>query len=253
MIIGRASIGTLVWARHSGGRLNGYDRLSLMAQAMLVRLNMRLRAENKAAFSVEVSSIRIPDSALCIAADQLLTSVSEPWLVNHCLRTFLWATILGKKEHSTYDEELLFVASALHDLGFTDAGSKLCTTKAECFAVEGAFAAETFLAQHSVEDKQRELIAEAISLHLNVTVPLKRGVEAHLLHEGAGFDAIGARHKEIAETTCDGILHLHPRIEMKSGIIAQMKHQATTRPHSRAAFLCSHGFVSMIRRSPFEN
>jgi hypothetical protein len=253
MATGRKSVGTLAWARRSGGRLSRYDRLTLMADAMLVRLNLRLRVQNKPPFSVEVGSLRIPDSALCVAAGQLLGSVSETWLVNHCLRTFLWATILGKKDHRTYDEELLFLASALHDLGLTDAGAKLSTTRAECFAVEGAFAAEGFLAQHGVDDKRRGLIAEAISLHLNVRVPRKHGVEAHLLHEGAALDVIGARHNEIAKMTCDGVLHLHPRMEMTGGIVAQMKQQSTKRPHSRAAFLCSHGFISMIRHSVFES
>lgn len=251
MATGRTSVGTLAWARRSGGRLSGYDRLGLMAEAMLVRLNLRLRAQNKPPFSVEVSLLRIPDSALCVAAGQLLASVSQPWLVNHCLRTFLWATILGKMEHRTYDEEVLFVASALHDLGLTDAGAKLSTVRAECFAVDGAFAAEAFLAHHGVEDKRRELIAEAISLHLNIRVPLTQGVEAHLLHEGAGLDVIGARHGELTAATRDGVVDLHPRMEMKNSLVALMKQQSSTRHLSRAAFLCSHGFISMIRRSAF--
>lgn len=251
MVIGRASVGTLAWARRSGGRLSGYDRLSLMAEAMLVRLNLRLRAQNKPPFSVEVSSLRIPDSALCVAAGHLLASVSQAWLVNHCLRTFLWATILGKMEHHTYDEEVLFVASALHDLGLTDAGAKLSTIGSECFAVEGAFAAEAYLAQRAVEGKRRERIAEAISLHLNIRVPLKQGVEAHLLHEGAGLDVIGARHGELAATTRDGVVSLYPRIEMKNSLVTLMKEQSSMRRFSRVAFLCNHGFISMIRRSAF--
>ena len=251
MAAARTSVGTLPWARRSGGRLGRYDRLSLMAQAMLVRLNLRLRAQNRPPFSVEADSLRIPDSALCVAAGQLLASVSEPWLVNHCLRTFLWATILGKMEHRTYDEELLFVGSALHDLGLTDVGARLSTARAECFAVEGAFAAEAFLAQRGVADKRRELIAEAISLHLNVRVPLKHGVEAHLLHAGAGLDVVGARYSELAASIRDGVVNLHPRIEMKNNLVALMKQQSSARPLSRAAFLCSHGFISMIHHSAF--
>lgn len=244
-------VGSLAWARRSAGRLDGFDRLNLMAQAVLVRLNLRLRAQNKPPFFVEAESLRVPDSALCVAAGQLLTSVSEPWLVNHCLRTFLWATILGKKEHYPYDEELLFVSSALHDLGLTEAGARLTVTRAECFAVEGAFAAEAFLAQRGVMDKRRELIAEAISLHLNVRVPLKWGVEAHLLHAGAGFDVVGARYSEVAASTRDGVANLYPRIEMKENLVALMKRQSSMRPRSRAAFLCSHGFISMIRHTAF--
>ncbi len=249
--VSRRSVGTLAWARRTGGRLGRYDRLTLMVQAILFRLNLRLRAKNRPPFSVEPDSLRIPDSALCVAAGELLMSVSEPWLVNHCLRTFLWATVLGKKDHRTYDEELLFVASALHDLGLTDAGAKLSTTRAECFAVEGAFAAEAFLARRGVIEKRREPIAEAISLHLNVRVPLDYGVEAHLLQAGAGLDVVGARYGEIAASTRDAVVNLHPRIDMKDALVVSMKQQSRTRPLSRAAFLCSQGFISMIRHSSF--
>ncbi len=251
MTDGRASVGNLAWARRSGGRLSRNDQLKLMVQALLVRFNLFLRRQNKTPFSIDVDSLRIPDSALCGYTGELLASVSEPWLVNHCLRTYLWAAIVGTKERRTFDEELLFVASLLHDLGLTNAGSKLSATTAECFAVEGAFAAETFLEKHGIVESRRRLVAEAISLHLNVRVALDHGVEAHLLHEGAAMDVVGSRLDEVAEATRNQVLAQHPRFEMKSGLVASMKQQSNIRPHSRAGFLCSHGFISMIRRSPF--
>ena len=251
MTNGRASTGTLAWARKNGGRLSRNDQLKMMVEAMLVRLNLFLHRQNETPFAVDVDSLRIPDSALCIAAGELLGSVSEPWLVNHCLRTYLWAAIVGTKERRTFDEELLFVASLLHDLGLTNTRTKLSTTPAECFAVEGAFAAEEFLEKQSVAESRRRLVAEAISLHLNVRVPLEHGVEAHLLHEGAAMDVIGSRFAEINGATQNQVLVKHPRLQMKSGLVASMKQQSTTRPYSRAGFLCSHGFISMVRRSPF--
>jgi hypothetical protein len=250
-IAARPLVGTLAWARRNRGRLRWYDRLTLTAHAVLFQLKQRFHTQNKSPFSLDVQSLRVPDSALCVTAGQLLASVSEPWLVNHCLRTFLWATILGKKDHRTYDEELLFVASALHDLGLTEAGAKLSPAPAECFAVEGAFAAEAFMAQRGVDHQRRELIAEAISLHLNVRVPLKQGVEAHLLQAGAALDVVGARYDELAATTRDGVVNLHPRLELKNSLAALMKQQSRARPLSRAGFLCSHGFISLIRQSAF--
>ena len=139
----RRSLGTLAWARHTGGRLSRSNQLKLLMEAALLQLNARLRRQQQPPFFVDLGSIRVPDSGLCTSASELLTSVSEPWLVNHCLRTFLWAAILGKKGQHRFDEELLFVASALHDLGLTSAGARLSPSNAECFAVEGAFAAET--------------------------------------------------------------------------------------------------------------
>ncbi len=162
------AVGTLAWARGTGGLLGSFDRLRLTADAVLVRFNRWLRAERKPAFSIDADSLRVPDTVLCVAAGELLASVSEAWLINHCLRTFVWATILGKMDGRTYDEELLFVGSALHDLGATEAGAKLSTARAECFAVEGAFAAEAFLARRGMAEERRARVAEAIALHLNV-------------------------------------------------------------------------------------
>jgi len=218
---------------------------------MLVWLKLFLHRKDETPFSIDIDSLRIPDSALCIGASELLASVSEPWLVNHCLRTYLWAAIVGTKERRTFDEELLFVASLLHDLGLTNAGSKLSATTAECFAVEGAFAAEEFLEKQGVDESRRKLVTEAISMHLNVRVPLGYGVEAHLLHEGAALDVVGSRFDEVNEATRNQVLVKHPRLEMKSGLVALLKQQSITRPYSRIGFLCSHGFISMIRHAPF--
>lgn len=223
-----------------------------MAQVMLVRLNLFLRRQERAPFLVDIASLRIPDSPVCASAVELSVSVSEPWLANHCLRTYLWAAIVGAKERRAFDEELLFVASLLHDLGLTDAGSGFSIPAADCFAVEGAFAAAAFLERQGDDDAgRRGRVAEAISLHLNVRVAPDLGVEAYLLHEGAAMDVVGARIDEVDEGTRNQVLARHPRVEMKAGLIAAMKHQSQVRPRSRAALLCRHGFISMIRRSPF--
>jgi hypothetical protein len=221
-------------------------------EAAFVWLKMRLRWRQKAPFSIDLDAIRVPDSRLCESAGELLESASEPWLVNHCLRTYLWAAVLGKQGHHRFDEELLFVASALHDLGLTSTGGRLSAHGAECFAVEGAFAAQTFLASCGLDQGRQEVVAQAISLHLNVRVSLAHGIEAHLLHEGAALDVVGARFDEVAPSTRNDVLGAHPRLEMKNSLVAAMKQQSNLRPRSRAAILCGHGFISMIRRAPFE-
>ena len=245
-----SSVGSLAWARRTRGRLSRRDQLTLLAQAAVAQLNQWL-GRRGAPVDVDVASLRIPDSALCMAAQELVVSVSEPWLVNHCLRAFVWATILGKKARLAYDEELLFVAAALHDLGLTNAGPTLTPTPAECFAVEGAFGAEAFLKRQAVEEQRRERIVEAISLHLNVTVPLKHGIEAHLLHDGTALDVIGRRHREIGRATIDGVLRSYPRGDITNGLVTVMRKQAEVRPRARAAFLAKFGFIRMIQCSTF--
>jgi hypothetical protein len=182
----------------------------------------------------------------------LLNRVSDPWLANHCLRTHLWAFLLGRSERRAFDEEALFVAAILHDLGLTAGGAALAGRGAECFAVEGAFAAEAFLERAGALDGgRRRAVADAIAMHMNVRVPPGKGVEAYLLHEGAAFDVVGARFGEIGAATREQALARHPRLEMKAAIAEAMKAQSRGRPASRAALLCRLGFIGMIRRAPF--
>jgi len=70
----------------------------------------------------------------------------------------------------------------------------------------GARAAEKFAAEIGWENERRERLGEAILLHLNVRVGLRYGPEAHLLHEGAALDVIGARIRELHSATVESVL-----------------------------------------------
>lgn len=252
-----AMVGTRAWAMKSGGTLAERDRRRLIAQAMLSRLAaLPLRWRRRLGLSAHVLArvdpdrLRIPDSAVALQASELLRASSQPWLVNHCFRTYLWGAILAQAGGIGFDEELLFVASALHDLGLTAAGcgDAHCTA---CFAVNGARAAERFAEQVGWPEARRARLSEAISLHLNVRVGLKHGAEAHLLHAGAGLDVVGARRREVRREDIDTVLERYPRLGFKEAIGAAMEEQARTMPESRAAFLVGIGFVRMIRSAPW--
>lgn len=50
-------------------------------------------------------------------ATELMREISEPFLYNHCLRTFVFGDLLGQSANLKYDRELLYLGSLLHDLG----------------------------------------------------------------------------------------------------------------------------------------
>ena len=238
-----AGVGSLSWALRTRGTLGAADRLRLLAEAVLARASGLVPGRARSA--VDVAALRTPDSPLAVAAAAHIASVAPPWLVNHSWRTYLWGRLLN--EGRAFDDEALFVAAQLHDLGLTgdpDPG-------VHCFAVEGALAASRFLESHGAEEAYRARVAEAISLHMNPRVAWSAGAEAHLLHEGAAFDVVGARVSEIAESSRRAVLARHPRLAMKASIAGKMAEQAALRPRSRAAFLCSLGFIGMIRRAAF--
>jgi hypothetical protein len=248
-------VGTREWAITSAGALSNADRRRLIAQAMLVRaaaLPKRVRAhigmDDRAMARVDVTAIEIPDSATARRAVELVQSLSPPWLVNHCMRTWLWGVMLAQAGKIRFDKELFFVASALHDLGL--AGSHKCEDGcAACFAVEGARLAEQFTEREGWSTERRHQLSEAISLHLNIRVGLDHGAEAHMLHEGAALDVIGARRGAIEKTSLQSVLDHYPRLGFKKNMAAVMKEQARIRPTSRAAFLANVGFIGMIREA----
>lgn len=249
-------VGSLHWAAQTNGALRRQDRLHLIGQVLLTRLGQlpeRVRRQlgfgDGAAARIDLTTIRLPDSPDALRASEHCQQLSAPWLFNHCLRTYVWAVLLAQVDRISFDAELLFVASALHDLGLTATHS--CQEPGcVCFAVEGARAAQRFAIQMGWDAERSERLAEAISLHLNVRVGLGQGAETHLLHEGAALDVIGARIRQLGPNAIATTLERYPRLDIKSELVPAIKQQAHQHPKSRAAFLAAQGFTRMIRAAP---
>lgn len=253
----KTSVGTYRWSV-SGGKLRRQDRVRLIGQALLTRIaGLSLHARNRLGFTdtrlqrINLGAIRIPDSPVAQRATAHAKALSEPWLYNHCVRTYLWGAMLAQSDRIPFDEELLYVASILHDLGLTDA-HRCQGQSCACFAVAGARAAQTFVSNMGWERERTQRLAEAISLHLNVRVGLTHGPEAHLLQAGAGLDLVGARVQEIGQANVSAVLLAHPRLGVQDGFVTTMKEQAREQPESRAAFLVGLGFIGLIRGGPLE-
>lgn len=250
--------GSKIWSVKTGGALGRKDQGYLMAQAMLVRLKMlpeklraRLGLASEQVARIDPSSIQLPDSRSSQQALALITLLGQPWVLNHSVRTYVWGAMLAQKDGIGFDQELFYIASLLHDLGLTETHN--CKNAAcACFAVEGARAAEHFASELGWSNERSDLLSEAISLHMNVSVGLEQGAEAHLLHEGAAMDVIGARYKELHFGSFQSVLKAYPRLDFKTEMRAAMKAQTKIRPESRAAFLTGLGFIGMIRAAPFE-
>ncbi|MEO0857630.1 MAG: HD domain-containing protein [Bacteroidota bacterium] len=256
-----AYVGTLDWARETGGRLRPSDRLQLVRQAAgfyAGQLSGGLRrclGLGNAGAHVDLSAVRVPDSALARATEAHVAAVSPPWLAAHCARSYLWASLLAERDGIAHDAELLYVACLLHDLGLTKQHEGTYDA-VHCFAVEGAYAARDLATLQRWDAERRDRLAEAITLHLNVIVEVGRGPEAHLLHEGTAFDAAGIRYNDLDRATRHAVLARHPRAGspgLKDGLVPALKRQCCSRPGSRTALLCLGGFARQVRKSPFEH
>jgi len=242
-----ATLGTMSWMERTGGRLAWHDKLTLMGQGVVARLaNQRQRRARTRLRLREVSEILPPDSAIAREAFALTQDCSPPHLLNHCLRAYFWARLLDA-DSRPFDDEALFVALLLHDWGLTERWRLKGQTQ-HCFTAVGAQAVEDLAARHLWSDDRARLAADAITLHLNVTVGDEHGKEAKLVRAGSGGDVAGLGLGMLERDQIEQVVERYPRLELKSKLVDLLIVEATERPCCRTAFLCrSLGFVDLIR------
>lgn len=133
------------------------------------------------------------------AAAKLCERISGHSLLNHCYRTYAFGTLLGRRRRLSFNPEMLFVASMLHDVGLTGEFKQGSDTglvpgyerkDAPCFAVRGADVARGLTTNNGWSASRSDSLAEAITIHVNVRVASSRGVVGHLLNAGSAFDVL---------------------------------------------------------------
>lgn len=251
-------VGTLAWAERTRGRLSFGDKLGLLGTAVVLQtrllpaqLRWQLGLPAARGPSLDLTTIRAPDSAAAKAAEDLCREISEPYLVNHCLRTYLWGRILAAQDGLRFDDEVLYVACLMHDAGLVGRYAAE-PPDVPCFAVRGAGVARRIADEHRWTPARTHAVAEAISLHVNVSVPLEDGPEAHLLNTGAALDVTGIRYWRLDPRTVDGVLARLPRLEMKRRLWDTWKAEADAHPDCRGHFLNRYlQFGYRVRSAPF--
>jgi hypothetical protein len=262
-----ARVGTLTWADKTGGRLGLRDRLALLlvqgiptqieelARLVLSFLGRARRTDVASLQALARSAeLHLPSTPIARAAEELCREVSEPWLLAHCYRTYVIGALLGRT--LSFDSEMLFVASMLHDIGLTEAFeqgsdpslvSGYVRKDAPCFAVRGAGVAQSLATIHSWPRACRDALAEAISIHVNVRVAQSRGVEAHLLNAGSAFDVVRLGSRRLPPESIRSIEGRWPRGDrFCQDLCTVWVHEAKAHRECRGAFLNS--WVSFERR-----
>jgi hypothetical protein len=205
------------------------------------------------------TEISIPDSELAKKATQLVAEVSTKSLYNHCIRTYLFAEILGQHDRLKYDRELLYLGAVMHDLGFTERfdGNQR-------FEVDGADAAQAFLTEHGLPQEKAQIVWDAIALHTSIGIASRKQPEIALVHLGAGMDAFGLRAEDIPQETVEKAIEAYPRLGWNRACLELVISQVKRKPQAAAFTWMAevgrthvHGFAcpsfdDVIRNSPFD-
>jgi hypothetical protein len=189
-----------------------------------------------------------PDSSLAQQAEDLLRSVAPPFLANHSFRSHFFAVALADRDRVRFDEELLYVAALLHDIGLVEEFDT-----GRCFEEDSADAAARLAEREEWAAERRECLAEAIRLHVTTDIALDDGPEAYLLWHSTGLDVGGHRFGELTAGEVRGVLDAYPRLDFKEGFAGLVEDQAARKRGCWADQAVQAGLRARIDAAPFES
>jgi hypothetical protein len=175
-----------------------------------------------------IAGVDVPDSPLVAEAIEYARRLSEPYLFNHAMRSWLFAVKIGQAKAMAVDEEVVAVGAILHDVGLT-AGVR----GDDRFEVNGANAARSFVKERGLADRRAQLIWDLVALNSTASIALHKEPEVALGTMGIGLDYGGLGFEALippAEMT--KILRAFPRLKMKQNFAETCRHLVETRPET---------------------
>jgi hypothetical protein len=172
-----------------------------------------------------LAGVSVPDTSLISAAIEYAREHSEPYLFNHAMRSWLFATTLAQLNQTAHDGEVLAVTTVLHDLGLAEDFKGPLR-----FEVEGANAARAFARQEGLDDRRAQLIWDGIALNSTPSIALYKEVEIALATTGIGLDWGGWGYEALTEAQVTAIVEAFPRLEMKQEFTRAVCRIVETRP-----------------------
>lgn len=177
----------------------------------------------------------LPDSDICSAAWELVTDVSDVFITNHCIRSYLFGRELaaadGVRAGLDYDDELVFLSCILHDLGVTAFGGG-----DQRFEVDGADAAAAFLRDHGVADDSVHTVWQAIALHTSVGLAHRFGPVQSVSHLGIALDINGFDKHRLSPGFAERVHAAWPRHDLGYAIASAIAEDTRANPMKAPPF-----------------
>jgi hypothetical protein len=206
-----------------------------------------------------IAGVSVPDSPLITAALEYAQKLSEPYLFNHAVRSWLFAAKIGHLKGIDYDPEVVAVGTILHDIGLT-AG----VSGSNRFEVNGAAAALSFIKERGLSNRRAQLIWDLIALNSTPSIALHKEAEVALGTMGIGLDWGGFGIELIPSADMTAILGAFPRLKMKDKFAETCCRLVAAKPETSADnFLRDFGdrfvpgyrpisAVDLLMNAPFE-
>jgi hypothetical protein len=174
-----------------------------------------------------IAGVHVTDTPLISAVIEYARGLSEPYLFNHAMRSWLFAEAIGRIKGMAYDREVVAIGTILHDIGLTASVSG-----PNRFEVNGADAAVSFVKGHDFSDRRVQLIWDLVALNSTPSIALHKEPEVALGTMGIGLDYGGFGVQALAADDLERILTAFPRMKMKQRFAETCCRLVTAKPET---------------------
>ena len=174
-----------------------------------------------------IAGVSVPDGPLITAAIEHVQRLSEPYLFNHAMRSWLFAEAIGRIKRIYYDHEVVAIGTILHDIGLTASVSG-----PNRFEVNGADAALSFIKGKGISDRRAQLIWDTVALNSTPSLALHKEPEVAVATMGIGLDYGGFGIEALPTADVERILSAFPRLKMKQQFAETCCRLVTNRPET---------------------
>ena len=157
-----------------------------------------------------IAGVSVSDTPLVTAVVEYAQRLSEPYLFNHAMRSWLFAEAMGLMKGINYDREVVAIGTVLHDIGLTTSVSG-----PNRFEVNGADAALSFIRGKGLSDRRAQLIWDLVALNSTPSLALHKEPEVAVGTMGIGLDYGGFGVQALPAGDLERILSAFPRLKMK--------------------------------------
>src|SRR5262245_34582484 len=174
-----------------------------------------------------LAGVSVPDTPLITAVVDYAQRISEPYLFNHAMRSWLFAEAIGRMKGINYDREVVAIGTVLHDIGLTSSVSG-----PNRFEVNGADAALSFVRGKGLSDRRAQLVWDLVALNSTPSLALHKEPEVAVGTMGIGLDYGGFGMQSLPAGDLERILGAFPRLKMKQQFADTCCRLVTTKPET---------------------
>lgn len=210
-------------------------------------------------YNRKLAGIEVTVTPIINKAIEHIQTSCEPYIVNHVMRSWLFANYLGALKGIVFDAEVLALSTLLHDITLNEkfAGPRR-------FEVEGADIARRFATENGVHGRRAQLIWDGVALNSTPSIGLYKEAEVALCTAGICLDVVGLQYEMVPAAKVKSIVDRFPRLRMKEQMTRCFCGMARNHPEtSYDNFLRDFGeryvpdfnapsSVDLVRNSPFD-